>query len=271
VYRKVIVGYEGSGQAEDALALGGVLAKSTGATLVVSYVHQEQPRWTGHDRNYQLELRDRIQTIFERAREQLPDDLSVETVTISSTNPSRGLTDVAKSERDALLVLGPTHRGAIGRVTIGGVAEQVLEAAPCAVAVAPRGFDRSGDGRFRQIGVAFDGSPESTAALGHAGRLAAALSAELQALSVVGKRAAAEEMQRALETASEETGGSPPPLAKLDGDPASALSKAAQDLDLLVTGSRGRGPRGLAVLGSVSAKLMRTAPCPVLVVPRGQA
>jgi nucleotide-binding universal stress UspA family protein len=39
-----------------------------------------------------------------------------------------------------------------------------------------------------------------------------------------------------------------------------------EDADLLVTGSRGRGPLASALLGSVSASLSREAPCPVVVV-----
>jgi hypothetical protein len=41
------------------------------------------------------------------------------------------------------------------------------------------------------------------------------------------------------------------------------------DLDLLVTGSRGYGPRAAVLLGSTTHALMRTATCPGLVLPRG--
>ena len=39
--------------------------------------------------------------------------------------------------------------------------------------------------------------------------------------------------------------------------------------DLLVVGSEGRTGLGRALLGSVAEKVVRTAPCPVLVVRRG--
>ena len=55
----------------------------------------------------------------------------------------------------------------------------------------------------------------------------------------------------------------------LHGDPADALTDAAGDVDLLVLGSRGYGPLKGTVLGSVSARIMAAAPCPVMVVPRG--
>ena len=55
----------------------------------------------------------------------------------------------------------------------------------------------------------------------------------------------------------------------LHGDPAETLAEATSDLDLLVLGSRGYGPVKGTLLGSVSARVMAAASCPVLVVPRG--
>jgi nucleotide-binding universal stress UspA family protein len=53
------------------------------------------------------------------------------------------------------------------------------------------------------------------------------------------------------------------------GDPVAELSYAANDLDLLVTGSRDYGPVRRVMLGSTSNKLVHQAPCPVLVITRG--
>ncbi|HVC71471.1 MAG TPA: universal stress protein [Acidimicrobiales bacterium] len=50
------------------------------------------------------------------------------------------------------------------------------------------------------------------------------------------------------------------------GRAAEVLIKAAQDADLLVVGSRGRGALAGMVLGSVSEHCVRHAPCPVVVV-----
>jgi len=52
---------------------------------------------------------------------------------------------------------------------------------------------------------------------------------------------------------------------------AGALHEAAEaeDAGLLVVGSRRRGQRGRVVTGSTAARLLRGAPCPVAVVPRG--
>jgi nucleotide-binding universal stress UspA family protein len=55
----------------------------------------------------------------------------------------------------------------------------------------------------------------------------------------------------------------------LHGAPAEELAAAAQDLDLLIVGSRAYGPVRGTLLGSVSAKLMASSPTPLLVVARG--
>ena len=53
----------------------------------------------------------------------------------------------------------------------------------------------------------------------------------------------------------------------VDGRAADAISAAARehDIDLIVVGSRGRGPIGSMLLGSVAAEVAHRAPCPVLV------
>ena len=56
-----------------------------------------------------------------------------------------------------------------------------------------------------------------------------------------------------------------------EGDPAAILAERGSRLDLLVIGSRGYGAIRSALLGGVSAQVIRSAPCPVLVTLRPSA
>jgi nucleotide-binding universal stress UspA family protein len=54
-----------------------------------------------------------------------------------------------------------------------------------------------------------------------------------------------------------------------EGDPARELAHiAVADAGVLVVGSRAYGPLKRVLLGSVSAQLVRSAPCPLIVHPR---
>jgi nucleotide-binding universal stress UspA family protein len=53
----------------------------------------------------------------------------------------------------------------------------------------------------------------------------------------------------------------------LEGEPTDALAAHSGSLDLLVLGSRGRGRAGAVVLGSVAARLIGIAHCPVIALP----
>jgi nucleotide-binding universal stress UspA family protein len=54
----------------------------------------------------------------------------------------------------------------------------------------------------------------------------------------------------------------------LEGPIAATLATAAEEQDVLVCGSRDRGPLGRVVLGSISHALLHGAPCPLIVLPR---
>jgi nucleotide-binding universal stress UspA family protein len=55
-------------------------------------------------------------------------------------------------------------------------------------------------------------------------------------------------------------------VSVVQNGPAEALLAAAEGADLLVVGNRGRGNLAAALLGSTSAKVADSAPCPVVIV-----
>jgi nucleotide-binding universal stress UspA family protein len=55
------------------------------------------------------------------------------------------------------------------------------------------------------------------------------------------------------------------------GRPADVLVGMSEMVDILVVGSRGYGPLKAVLLGGVSGRVIRSAACPVVVVPRRAA
>ena len=110
--------------------------------------------------------------------------LNVKTHAASGKPVAEALRELVEEEGADAIVLGSTHRGPVGRIYPGSVAERLLHGAPCAVAVAPRGFAARAGGEPRVLAVGFDGSPESQAALELAGELAEAAEATLRVVAV---------------------------------------------------------------------------------------
>ncbi len=286
---KVIVGYDGSPEARDALALGRQLAALTRGVLILAAVLPVKEEAIGVE-GYEAALADDSERLFATVLDELS-ELEVETRVTGDDPPAEALQSLAEAEGADAIVLGSTHQGPLGRIYPGSVAERLLHGAPCAVAVAPRGFASQPEDELRVLCAAFDGSPESWAALEVAAGLAEAAEATLRVVAVhepftpgaaavapmgtydVGAVTQREAMQERLDEAVAELPGAL--RAKgllLKGQAAEELlAETELGVDLLVMGSRGRGPLGRVLLGGVSARVVRSAPCPVLVMPRNAA
>jgi nucleotide-binding universal stress UspA family protein len=284
--RRLMIGYDGAGNSEDALALGAGLTPALGAEPLVASVVPYLDHLISRgelDEMTQAEAR----RIDVAARSHLP-GLDVETRALADDSPARALHGLIESEHPLALVIGSAHRGAIGRVFVGDVGAALLSGASCAVAVAPRGYAERAHGTPLRIAVAVNDSDESDAALASAVALAEKLNCSLAVFtvaepvrygyavpfSVVDTRVLTEttrqQAERTLDRALERVpAGLPVEHRLLTGDPADLIANAAADFDLLIVGSRGYGPVRRALLGSVSARLAHTAKCPLLVLPRG--
>jgi nucleotide-binding universal stress UspA family protein len=161
-------------------------------------------------------------------------------------------------------------------VLIGDDTSAALNGAPCAVAIAPSNYAQR-PGMTREIGVGYDGSPESEHALSVARTLAVAWAAKLSAFEAVslpsfafvGPGAADNAPQGLVADALERIaglGGVEPHAAY--GQPAEELARYSASLDLLIVGARGYGPVGRLIHGSTSRQLARAARCPLLVLTR---
>ncbi|MDQ2675449.1 MAG: universal stress protein [Actinomycetota bacterium] len=274
---KIAIGWDGSDEGLDALRLGSDLAAQLDGEITVVCVLERGmlPPELADDREEWVKT---TGDLYEMARGALGNDEFEFREAVE--DPVSSLRKIASDSGAELLVLGSTHLGPVGRVWPGSVAERLASHAPCPVAVAPTGYAARPHSGLSVIGVAYDGSRESREAVAVASALAEQVAGEVEVLSVEPDDIAGEfalgslvplrrEAAHTAESGLARVSGSVRRDGEvLHGDAAAALEERAVELDLLVIGSRGRGPLRSRVLGSVSADVMRTAPCPVLVVPR---
>jgi nucleotide-binding universal stress UspA family protein len=182
--RKIMVAHNGTAAAHDGLALASDLAKSMSCGLLIAYIVQEQPAARAMSGKYQRAMHGVTEAVLHPARERVDGMSLVEICPLAAPSTARGLLTLAEEERPDVLVLGSTHRGPLGRILIGGVAESLLHGSPRPVGVAPRGFAERPREGLRTLGVAYDGSPSAVAALAAAGELAAATGAGIRLLAV---------------------------------------------------------------------------------------
>jgi nucleotide-binding universal stress UspA family protein len=283
----IVMGVDPLRHDPEAPVLAALLARATGAPVVAIAVHpREIPLRFGGGGAFQDELRGtalaRLQAI-----EPAFHGVQLETLAVAGSSAARVLHHCAEARDAGLLVVGSTHHGITGRISLGSTADRLLHGAPCPIAVAPLGFAERMHGLDR-IGAAFVDSEEGHEALRAAGALTSACGAELHAATAVEPvawsatslvrtydvQAHLDELcTRAEDRLRSALGGVVPPVPShqevLVNSPLLALEQLSHDVDLLVCGSRGYGPLGSVLLGGVSRRLIHRAACPVIVVPRG--
>lgn len=146
----IVVGWDGAEGGADALELGKLMAASLGLRLLRAAVivpgASPHTRWeieTGADR------------------------------TVIAPSVAQGLSEIATEVGAHALVVGSSRRGRIGRTLFGSGIEQLAQAAPCPLAVAPHGYAGRYATRLIDIDAEFDGSEAGERAVELAGRIAA--------------------------------------------------------------------------------------------------
>jgi nucleotide-binding universal stress UspA family protein len=265
-FHTVLVAYDGSPGAEDALRVGERLWAPGDGGLILACVAPAAPAWSTEESA--REEHDATRAMLEEGRSHVDRGVRVRLVSRSAESSARGLTELAESEGADLIVVGPSAHSRDGGVATGRTANRLLQGAPCAVAVTPAGFDAE---RFQHVGVAYDASPEADAALAAGYAIAARDGAAITLVSALPAASAEceeldEQLAMAVAAAPE---GVDSRTTVVYGDPAAAIRQACDGIvDLMMAGSRGYGPVRRALTGSISAGLVERAPHPVVVMPR---
>jgi len=278
----VVVGVDPLRHDPEAPVLAALLARATGAPVLAVSVYETRHRLGRADAYEPRGAAMARLSAIEPAFHGLP----FETAAIPGPSAARVLHDCAAERGAGLLVVGATHHGVRGRITLGSTADRLLHGATCPVAVAPLGFAERMRGIDR-VGVAFIDSHEGHEALRTGALLASAAGAKLYAATVVEPIpwsatgfAHSDELEAHLKHLRGQAGNTlrralddiqPAVRSRVDvlvDTPIAALQHFSSGVDLLVCGSRGYGPLGSVLLGGVSRRLIHRAVCPVIVVPR---
>ncbi len=275
MFSNALVGVDFRAGGRDAIALAAQLLDGDGSmALAHVYPGRFMP---SHAITPGLVREDRERAEAKLEQERAEANVDAELIVSQGRTPGQVLHETADERDSDLLVLGSCHRGVLGRAMLGDDTRASTDGAPCAVAVAPAGFAEHPK-PIATIGVAYDGSPESNAALETARTIAATHDAQIRALHIVsltgyqyttvGALLLTEINERV-----EQAEAAMKELAGVDGHaeyglPAEDLATFGKDVDLLVVGSRGYGPWGRLVHGSTSAHLARHTRGPLLIVPR---
>jgi nucleotide-binding universal stress UspA family protein len=126
-FHKILLGYDGSEDAEKAAALAITLAQTYEATIVVCHAFGHMPMTSKPS-----EVRRLVNPLVDRLSK-----LGITTlVAIPDTVPAQGILDAADEHRADLIVMGSRGRGTFANLLLGSTAERVLRYAKVPVLIA---------------------------------------------------------------------------------------------------------------------------------------
>jgi nucleotide-binding universal stress UspA family protein len=276
MFKNVLVGVDGRPNGRDAIALASRLTDPAGK-LTLAHVHSGQVHPL-HAVTPGLvdEERHASQALLED--ELAASGVEAELVGVEDATPGAGLHRRAEEQGADLIVVGSCSHGVIGRAMLGDDTRAALNGAPCAVAIAARGYSEHPT-PLAKLGLAYNGSPESKAALAVAHALATPTRADVRALEVVSIPTYAftglvpPAFGETVELMLSEGNARMRELAGVEGRAVyglagEELAAFGDEVDLLIVGSRSYGPLRRLVVGSTSDFLERHARCSLLVLPR---
>jgi nucleotide-binding universal stress UspA family protein len=279
-YRKILVAYDGSASARNALAVASHLAKEDKSWIKVLSV---LPEYKG-----ELELVG-VSNIGETIEgpgkkllieaQEIADNEDVHILTnMAQGEPYDKIVHVAEDENCDLIIMGRRGTHQLERELVGSVTARVIGYTPKDVLVVPDGTRLT----RKNLLLATDGSPSCEAAVSRAIEIAKEQSANLTAVSVVYTNdeylalapgivedliSKAKEKLATINQKGKEAGVEINTVIK-EGEAYEAITTLAQNsnVDLIVMGSHGKKRLQRLLMGSVTERTIGYAACPVLVV-----
>jgi nucleotide-binding universal stress UspA family protein len=271
-FEKLVVGFDGSDTGWDGLVLSMALAKTFGSQVSVVYVYDKE--LAASSREASRELAEHADAVLAGAREGVSQALAVSFRGLAATSPARGLHELAQKQEAELIVLGSRRLGPRTKAALATVSENVLRAAPCAVAVAPRGYRSRGGFVPQRIAVGWIPTDEGEIALEVGCRIARATGGSVDVVTTTTASATVDQLEGRARTAVARVLDALGAAVAVEvqarvGKAPEALVSRSGEVDLIVLGARGYGPPRTMLLGSVSAEVVPQAQCPVMILAAG--
>lgn len=267
---KILYATDGSSQARAAAALLHGLNLSQRDNITVLTVRSHQSKIAAGD-------------IFKTAREDLSGTLAAIDAQEREGHPDEEILKACDDQSADLLAVGAKGTSGLARFFLGGVTARVMRYAPCSVLIA-----RPEKTTIRRVVMAFDGSDPARAAAALLLAFALPAEAKVQLLAVLPPRYpypphhgptsmphGGDEFTVVRDLSAHKDSfleaGRQASIHVENGDPAASLLDFAEEnnSDLIVLGSHGNSlPERFHrfLLGSVSEKVARYAPCSILLV-----
>ncbi|MEV8212877.1 universal stress protein [Leifsonia sp. NPDC077715] len=294
---RIVVGVDPAHRSASALHLAAMLARSSGADLIVAAV--VPPAWPstagGADAEWRGYTKENADGALDHAAAVLGGSTAAEYLLHEAPSARRGLVELAEQREASLIVVGSGGGAEPGRIALGAESDTLLHASPLPVAIAPRSY-RTGEGaRVSRVTAAYRGTGASNALVFGAAGVAATVGAELRVASFAvvprdsGTSGAgldaeqpiadtwAADIERHAAAVVRQVTELPdaPTVAGVAIGLGETWDAAIADIgweedEVLVVGSSTLGPIARVFLGSHAAKIVRHSPVPVVVVPHGR-
>ncbi|MCU4717539.1 universal stress protein [Halapricum hydrolyticum] len=288
MYERILFPFDGSDGATEVLHHAGELAQWTDGSIRLLYVADtNEVSVTRADGGVLDGLIEQGEQILAEAGETL-DTLGVRyTADVVQGTPAETIVEYGEEHDFDVIVMPTRGRQGLSRYLLGSVTEKVVRLSETPVLTARMVADEKFVVPFEQILVPTDGSKAAESATEHAVEVAAAMGADVHALSVVdtgafspdvrserlanaGETHAAEVVDTVANTA-RERGIDGVTTHVESGSPAKKIHEIVdrEGIDAVVMGTTGRQGVERILLGSVAEKTVRSVPVPVITVRNG--
>jgi nucleotide-binding universal stress UspA family protein len=123
MWKKILVGYDGSRFAKKAVEKSEKIALNNNSELIIVNVYRELVT-----KSYSISL-------LEQVKENISEELKVKTVAARSTDVDEELIEIADEKKANLIVVGSRGRSEAGAVLLGSVSHSIATSAPIDVLI----------------------------------------------------------------------------------------------------------------------------------------